>query len=127
LTGRPLSTGISTLSFLSVKEHIRKTGMPEDSKFILLLDICNALSREFELWLGSILFFTSSKYDNLWTKKLYNTWSVIIGKVSFTSLRITKEQSKTFNALHYQRCRFQHSQCIEFSEGQTVCQAWMKL
>jgi len=44
-----LSIGISTLSLPSVKEHFHKTGMPEVSKFILLLDICNAHSREFEL------------------------------------------------------------------------------
>ena len=71
LTGRPLSIGISTLSFPSVKEHFRKIGMPEDRKFILLLGVYNAHSREFELRLGSILFFTSSKYYDLWTKMSY--------------------------------------------------------
>ena len=30
-------TGFSTLPFPSVKEHFRKVGMPEDSKYILLL------------------------------------------------------------------------------------------
>jgi len=69
LTGRLLSIGISTLSFPLVKEHFRKTDMPEVSKFILLLDICKTHSREFELQLGSILFFIASNYDNLWTKK----------------------------------------------------------
>ena len=37
-----------------VKEHFRNIGMPEDSKFILLLDNCTAHSREFDLPPGNI-------------------------------------------------------------------------
>jgi hypothetical protein len=37
-----------------VKEHCHKIGMPEDSKFILLLDNCNTHSHEFELWSENI-------------------------------------------------------------------------
>jgi len=37
-------------SFLpSIREHSCKTGIPDDSKCILLLDNCNAHSNEFEL------------------------------------------------------------------------------
>jgi hypothetical protein len=41
LKGRALSIGFSTLSFPSVKEHFRKTGIPQDRKFTLLFDTCN--------------------------------------------------------------------------------------
>jgi hypothetical protein len=58
LTGRPLIIGIYTLSFPLMKENFHKTGMPEDNKFILLLNICNAHSHEFYLQKGNILFFT---------------------------------------------------------------------
>jgi hypothetical protein len=54
LTGKSLSVGFYTLSFPSVEEYFCKIGKPEDTKFILLLDSCNAYSHECELQSGNI-------------------------------------------------------------------------
>jgi hypothetical protein len=54
LTGKSVSIGFYTLSFPSVEEYFCKIGKPEDTKFVLLLDSCNAYSHDFELQSGNI-------------------------------------------------------------------------
>jgi hypothetical protein len=51
----------------SITEHSCKTGIPEDSKCILLLDNCNAHSNEFTLHSEDTCSLPSSKYDTYYT------------------------------------------------------------
>ena len=62
LTGKSLTIGFYTLSYPSVEEYFHKIGKPEDTKFMLLRDSCDAYSHECELQSGniSVLYLSSN-------------------------------------------------------------------
>jgi hypothetical protein len=62
-TGKSLGTEFSTLSFPFVEEHVHKTGKPRESKFVLLLDNCNAYCHEFELQGANVCSLSPSICD----------------------------------------------------------------
>lgn len=78
LAGRYSGIGFSTLSFPSVKEHFRQVGIPEDSKGILLLDICDAFCREFELRSGNIPSSNCGSPDTTYGPRSNTKWEVLL-------------------------------------------------
>jgi len=91
-------------SFLpSIREHSCKTGIPEDSKCILLLDNCNAHSNEFELQSENIfvLYLPPNMMPIIhpMDQGVIQNVNTIISKISFTGLWIMKAQLKNFKAL----------------------------
>ena len=115
LAGRYSGIDFSTLSFPPVKEHFRKVGIPEDSKCILFLDICDACCREFELRSGNIPSSNCDAPDTSYGQGVtqnvgcYCRWDLL--SQTCESLRNTKTH------LHYQKCSFQRCLCMEFREG----------
>jgi len=78
---------------LSVKRTFRMIGMPEDSKFILLLDNCTAHTHEFVRQSGkiSVLYLPPNVTPCTTCGPGSHMKSAIISKISFASLQIMKE------------------------------------
>jgi hypothetical protein len=78
-------------SFLpSIREHSCKTGIPEDSKCILLFDNCNAHSNELELQSENIFVLylppNMASIIHLMDQGVIQNMNIIISKILFISL-----------------------------------------
>ena len=103
--------------------------MPEESKYILLLDNYTAHSREFDLPPGNIsvsyLPPNVTPLSTTYGPKNHTKYEVLLSaRFSLQAYESRRDTIRLSTHLHCQRCIFQRCLFMEFSEDKNVRQAW---